>query len=123
MPEPVVRPYPIYYQSKKIGEAFESDAGINPNRQPVFGAEGMIAHTYGAVVSSLSFKYVIPVNGTSLDFLSDCINQKNIDIGIPVGGQFVVVTMAIMSCNMTANIESGKCEGSLSLAGGKPTIT
>lgn len=122
MAEPVVRSFPVFYNGKKVAEAFSNDADVNPNRNPAFGAEGLLAHTKGTVLSTLSFQYVIPVAGTSLNFLQDTVFQNDIEIGLPVGGIYVAVTMAITNCKMTSNVETGKCEGNLTLSGGKPVL-
>lgn len=123
MAQPNIRYFPIFYGNKKVAEGFENDETIDPHRQAMFGADGYFGHTRGAVTTAISLKLVVPVAGVSIKMVQDCISQNDIDIGIPVNGQFQRVTMAITKNTMTANSETGVCTGTLDLEGGKPDLT
>lgn len=126
MANPVIRAFPVYYRNQKIATAYDNGMDIKPNRQASFGAEGYLAHTRGAIVTSVTVQYMIPVSGVGLPFLQDCIDQNDVTLGIPVGGdksnKFVQLEAAITGNQMKANTETGRCEGTMTFEGGKPSL-
>lgn len=120
---PVVRAFPVFYNDRKCAEAYEQELTTDPRRQPVFGAEGYLTHTRGAVTGSLNISYIVPVGGTTPDFIVDTVLQNNVEIGIPVDGKIIRQTAAIEQNTMRSNTETGRAEGTLRLGFGPPQIT
>ena len=123
MSDPVVRAFPLFYNDKKVAEAHAVDITINGERTPVWGAEGWLAAARGAVHCDITVAYIIPVGGTSVDFITDTLLQNDIDCGIPVGGKLLRRTMAITQNQMKANTQTGVADGSCHFIGGPPEAT
>ena len=124
MADPIFRARPVYYAARQVGECHEIDYSINPNRAPIFGSTGIIGYAQGAVSSGTTLKFAVPVGGLSgFDFVRDCLKQGTVDIGHLDGTTIIVNTMVIMSYAVTSSTESGKVEGTMTLAGGLPTVT
>lgn len=123
MSNPVVRAFPVFYQGRKIATAYENDYRITTGRTRLFGAEGYLTHSKGAVVTSLSINLVIPVTGEAPETVLDALNQDDVTIGIPVGGKVHTVVMAITEKDMKSNTERGTVEGTMTLEGGVPNVT
>lgn len=123
MGDPVVRAFPLFYNDKKVAEAHAVELTINGERTPVFGAEGWLAAARGAVHCDITVTYIVPVSGTSVDFITDTLLQNDVDCGIPVAGKLVRRTMAITQNQMKSNTQTGVVEGSTHFIGGPPQIT
>lgn len=123
MGDPVVRAFPVFYNNKKVAEAHSNDVTINGQRTAVYGAEGWLAAARGAVSLDISVQYIIPVGGTSVDFITDTVLQNDIDVGIPVAGKILRRTMAITQNQMKGNTQTGVVDGTCHFIGGPPQVT
>ena len=123
MANPEVRAFPVYFNGKKIAEAYENDYKITTGRTRMMGAEGYYAHSKGATVTSLSINVVVPVKGVTFAMVEKALAQEDVVIGLPVNGKVHQVVMAITENGMKSNVERGTVEGTLTLEGGVPDVT
>lgn len=122
MANPQVRAIPIYYQNKKIAEAYDTQFKLAGGRQPVFGAEGLATHSRGAVITGITVGFFVPVQGVSVPVFLDIINQKDVTMRLPIGGKMFEIDMAPIDVDVKSNTETGKCDGSANFSGGKPKV-
>ncbi len=124
MADPIFRARPVFYAARQIGECHENDYSVNANRSPIYGAGGIIGYAQGAISAGTTVKFAVPVAGLNgFDFVRDCLKQGSVDIGHLDGANMIVNSMVIMSYSVTSSTESGKVEGTMTLAGGTPTVT
>lgn len=119
---PVVRAFPIFINSKKVGEAHGVAFSLQPNRQRLYGAEGMLALSRGAVTCGVEVDMIVPVGGTSVDMLALLIQQKDVGVQLPIGGKTYDVDMGFTDGNVNGNTETGVVNGKFTLQGPAPKI-
>ncbi len=122
MANPVVRAAPIYWNGKKIAEAYDLDYKIKTGRTKLVGAEGYYGHSKGAVEVSATVNVVVPVKGVSFAMVETALNQDDVVIGITINGKVHQITMAVTENGMKSNVEKGTVEGTLTLEGGMPDL-
>lgn len=120
-----VRAFAFYWRDKKSAMVNQTNFKIMPGRTAMFGAEGYLVHSKGAVQCRIEINEVIPIAGSAStqDVEQYVIAQHDIEVGIIVGGKFFRVAMAITEADYTSNTETGKCEGKIVLEGGIPKVT
>lgn len=123
MAQPVVRAFPIYIKGKKLGEAHGTNFTLTPQRTKLYGAEGFLALSRGAVSCGVEVDYIVPVSGTSVDVIAQIILQQDVTVQLPIGGKTYTIQMGYTSGNVQSNTETGVVQGKFSLEGGAPTIT
>lgn len=123
MANPVVRPWPIFINGKKAGTVSKGSYKINPRREPMFGADGLLTHSKGAVTVELQATEITPVSGSSLTtILKKILNQEDFELAAPIGGQLHKFTAACTGTGFESDSESGKATGEATFSGGLPTV-
>jgi hypothetical protein len=117
---PIIRSFPVYAGNQKVAEANTNDMEINSGATAVFGAEGFAGHSSGAMMTKITLKTFVPVAGVSVDWLEQIINEKRIEISIPISGKYYKGLATIMTAKVSSNTKEGTCEGDVSLEFGKP---
>lgn len=119
---PIVRAAALFYNSRLVAECYSGDQAVDPRRQALFGAQGYLTHSRGAVTGSIQIEYIVPVGGTTPDMLADTLAQNDVETAVPIDGVLVTATAAITQNTMKWNTETGRCEGTLRLEYGPPTV-
>jgi hypothetical protein len=121
---PDVRAFAIYFGSTKAFTVNQQSLSIPAGRTAVFGQEGYLAHSKGALQVKLSLTEITPTGGS--DFITQLqtkhLLQENVTIKLFIGGKVVSAEMAIVSLEFTSNTESGVASGTGQFEGGIPVI-
>jgi hypothetical protein len=120
---PVVRAFPIFLKNKKLGQAHGTNFTIMPNRTKLFGAEGFLALSRGAVTTGVDVDFIMPVSGIDVDVLAQMILQQDVGVQLPIGGKMYVIEMGYTNGNVQSSTENGVVNGKFTLEGGVPQIT
>lgn len=120
---PQVRAFPAFIKQKKIGQVHGTTFTIQPNRQKLYGAEGFLTLSRGAVSCGVEVEAIVPVAGMDLDLLQQMILQQDVGVQLPIGGKQYVIDMGYTGGNITSNTETGVVQGRFTLEGGVPKIT
>lgn len=125
MAMPNVRAFALYFEAggKKAFTVNQQTLTIPAGRQAVFGADGYLAHSKGAVQVKLTLTEITPVGGSDLADLRDRhIKQQNIIIGLDFAGKTVQAEFAIVSLEFASNTETGVPTGTGTFEGGVPQL-
>lgn len=123
MANPVVRMTAFYLNGKKAFTVNSVGYKINPNRNQMFGQEGLLTHSKGAVTVSFDIKEVTPIGGSSIaDLNKKIINQEDIDCAVIIAGKLHRVSCACTGAGFEGSSEQGTATGDATLVGGVPTI-
>ena len=123
MANPVIRGLPVYINGKKAATVNKWSLKFKNNREPMFGADGLLTHTKGASSFELQVTEITPIIGSSLtDINKKLLNQEDIQIGVPIGQQLVTCTCAGTGHGFESDSESGKVTGEATFSGGVPTV-
>ena len=123
MSMPVVRAYPLFINTKKVGQVHGTNFSVMPNRQKLFGAEGFLTLSRGAVSCGVEVDFIEPVTGTDVDFIAQWILQQDVGVQLPIGGKQYVIDMGYTGGNVQSETETGVVRGRCTLEGGVPKIT
>jgi len=126
MANPVVRQYSIYSNNKKIAEAETNSYSGTDGGEAVFGdvPGGFITYTEGAITTELTMTEIVPVAGTSFDFVSALLNHIPLDFALSlIDGHIHQVSMRCMNWKFDGNVQTGALKGEFTFRGGQPTIT
>ena len=119
----VVRAGATYLNDAKVAEASEAELTFNPRRQDMFGAEGWMGLTHGAITMDARVTILVPVSGTQPDFIDDLLNQNDVELAMVIDGRVFRITGGYTQGTMRYNTETGRCEGTFAINGGKPQVT
>lgn len=122
MAMPVVRAYPLFINAKKVGQVHGTNFSVMPNRQKLYGAEGFLTLSRGAVTCGVEADFIEPVTGTDVDFIAQWILQQDVGVQLPIGGKQYIIDMGYVNGNVQANTETGVVNGKCTLEGGVPKI-
>lgn len=123
MAMPDVRAFAIYFGSKKAFTCNQQSISIPTGRTAVFGQEGYLAHSKGAVQIRLQLTEITPVGGSDLaDLRAKAIAQENVTLGLLVGGKLMTAEFAITNLEFTSNTETGVATGTGTFEGGVPKL-
>jgi hypothetical protein len=123
MAMPQVRAFPLFINAKKVGQVNGTNFSVMPNRQKLYGAEGFLTLSRGAVTCGVEVDFIEPVTGDDVDFIANWILQKDVGVQMPIGGKQYVIDMGFTGGNVTSNTETGVVNGKCTLEGGVPKIT
>ena len=118
----IVRAASVYLNDQKLAECSEAEITINPRRTDMFGAEGWMGLTRGAITMDVKMSHLVPVDGTQPDFLPDVIAQNDVEFACPIDGKILRITGGYTQSTLRYNTETGRCEGSITINGGSPTV-
>jgi hypothetical protein len=119
MAMPDVRAFAIYINHKKAFTCNQQSISIPMGRTAVFGQEGYLAHSKGAVQVRLQLNEITPVGGSDLTQLLDkSLKQENVDIAMFVGGKQMSASFAVTNIEFSSQTESGVATGSGTFEGG-----
>lgn len=125
MAMPDVRAFALYFEATRAFTVHQQSLSIPAGRQAVFGQEGYLAHSKGAVQVKLSLSEITPVGGS--DFIAQLqqrhLAQQNITIKMKIGGKIISAEMAITSLEFSSNTETGVATGQGTFEGGVPVIS
>lgn len=124
MAMPNVRAFAIYFDNgRKAFTVNQQTLTIPAGRQAVFGAEGYLAHSKGAVQVRLNLTEITPVGGSDLaDLREKHIKQQNVIIGLDMAGKTVQAEFAITTLEFSSNTETGVPTGTGTFEGGIPQL-
>lgn len=118
-----VRAFPCFIKSKKVGQIHGTTFTIMPNRQKLFGAEGFLTLSRGAVSCGVEVDAIVPVGGMDIDVLAQIILQMDVGVQLPIGGKQYVIDMGYTGGNVQSETETGVVRGRFTLEGGIPKIS
>lgn len=124
MADRITRYWPLYIGSKKVAEAHEQTADVNPNKALFYDAEGVGGLSIGAAHSQIQVMGIDPVGGTSIDFIALALGSGFIDVGWPqTDGTLKTIKMGVTNLQKKTNSETGRSDFSFTLLGGAPKTT
>jgi len=114
----------FYIGTEKAATVNQVEYQINPARTAVFGQEGYLAHSKGAITTQITVNEVTPVAGSTFTqkLMDKILNQEDIDCAIKVGEKLHMVTMAVTATTFRGQVENGVADGSVTLQGGVPDL-
>ena len=121
MANKIFRPFPIYFNSKKIAEIMSGTYDHTNGNADQVTIEGVAGQSRGAQESKVDFDTVCPVAGHEIDFSSAMLDEATITIGIAVDGGYDAVEGTLTGRSYSMDAKSGECKGKWSFIGGKPT--
>ena len=125
MAMPDVRAFAIYFGEDRAFTVHQQSISIPAGRTAVFGQEGYLAHSRGAVQVKMSLTEITPVAGSDLirELQAKHLTQQNVIIKMHVGGTIMSAEMAITMLDFSSNTETGVATGQGTFEGGVPLIT
>ncbi len=125
MPLPVVRSGVFYWKNRKAGATNKVTARFNHARTKVVFAEDL-AWSKGLSSVELVINEIIPVSGelTCHKDLEQILAQEDIDAMFLIGGKQIRPPnkWAVTENTMESDAETGVCNGTLTLAAGRPKL-
>lgn len=118
----VVRAGSTYINDTKVAEASEAEITFNPKRTGMYGADGWMGLTRGAVNMDVRVTILVPVSGNTPDFVNDLVNQNDVELAMVIGGYIFRGTGGYNSGTMRYVTETGRCEGTFGVEIGKPIL-
>ena len=118
----IVRAAPIYANGAKIAECESLTFEISGGGEAVFGLEGLLTFTKGAVTTKASCKAIVPVAGMCSRFTEKLVAQVDVEIGVMLDGKLFQVTMRPMTANYSSDSKTGRVEGAFPCEGGGPKL-
>lgn len=119
-----VRHYSIFFNSKKIAEAFKSGVDLNSGDELAYGDDGVIAISDGAVNTKLSFDMIIPTTKATVSIVDVLLAKQNVDMQLGlVDGKIWECQMRPTVAKFDTDMVKGTLNGSFTFIGGEPTIT
>lgn len=124
MAMPDVKAFAIYFQDKKAFTVNQQTITFPAGRTAVFGAEGYLAHSRGAIQVRISVTEITPFGGSDLinELVRRHLIQANVKMKMLVGGKVVTAEMAIESLEFSSQTETGVATGTGQFGGGIPLI-
>lgn len=124
MANPDVRAFAIYFGNKKAFTVNQQQIQVLGGRQAVFGQEGYLAHSKGAIQVRMTLNEITPVGGSDLirELSAKQLRQENINMKMLIGGKVFTVEMAIVSTEFSSHTETGVATGTGQFEGGIPKI-
>lgn len=124
MAQPTVRHMSLYLNDKKVATINNISVTFDSGRTALYGSEGYLTHSKGAMMTRMDFTEVTPVGGSDLTALEKkFFNQEDVDVALIVGGTAKRLPMALKQFQFDSASESGACTGKGQLEGGRPVIT
>ncbi len=126
MSGPIVRNVSMYAGTKKVSEQETLSYSGTDGGEAVFGdvPGGYVTYTQGAITSELTMTEIVPVPGTSFDFVSALVNHVDLDMALSlIDGKIHQLSMRCMSYKFDSDVKSGSLKGEFRFVGGQPTVT
>lgn len=126
MANPVVRQVSIYANNKKVSEQETTSYSGQDGGEAVFGdvPGGFVTYTEGAITTELMMTEIVPVQGTSFDFVTALVTHQPLDFALSlVDGKIHQVNMRCLNFKFDGNVQTGALKGEFTFRGGQPTIT
>ena len=124
MANPTVRHIAVYINSKKAATINNVSVTFDSGRTALYGSEGYLTHSKGAVMTRMDFTEVTPVSGSDLVSLEKkFFRQEDVEIAVIIGGTAKRLPMAMKQFQFDSQSESGAATGKGSLEGGLPRIS
>jgi hypothetical protein len=117
-------PMAFFWNNRKAAETNAVNVSFSMGREALYGQEGIIAYSKGIAKMKVTIKEVTPVQGsTTTKDIEKILDQKDIDIGVFLGGKQLRNSMAVLEAEWASNTEKGVIEGTIVLEGAKPRVT
>lgn len=105
----------LLVSNKKVAELMDVKIKLASGDEIQIGSEGILGHSDGTEVSSISFSAAVPVAGMSVDLLTILRSKQDVTCGVPVGGQFLVGDYRMTTAEISGQTKNGTCTGSFEL--------
>lgn len=114
----------FFYKGRKVATAEGTQYDIEGNDEDVFGDEGWLGVTSGAVTSKISVDTITPIEGSGIAVIEDMLTKQyvNITLGV-VEGKIHQVEMRCRTVSYTGENQAGSLKGKWEFMGGKPELT
>lgn len=119
---PEVRAFAIYFNDKKAFTVNQQSLSIPAGRQAVFGQEGYLSHSKGAIQVRLTLNEITPTGGSDLraELEKRHLLQQNVTIKMKMGRKNISAEFAVVSLEFSSNTETGVAQGTGQFEGGVP---
>lgn len=108
MAKSIIRPAPIYYDSKKVGEIREGTYELDSNDVREITADGYTGHTDGVTTSNIQMTMIVPVPGLSIPILKNMIDKKYVKVGLFEDGKLHNLEGRVTKLSYSFNYERGE---------------
>ena len=126
MAGPIVRGMSLYSNNKKISEQETISYTGKDSGEAVYGdvPGGFITYTQGAIDTEITVTEIIPVPGSSFDFVSALLNHQPLVMALSiVDGKIHQLNVRCMDYKFDSDVQKGSLKGSFTFRGGQPSIS
>ena len=117
---PKVKFAPLYFNQRKIAHLENVEFDVASGDEPQVASDGYLTHSEGATMSTCSATCIVPVSGVDPDLLSKLLDKADVQIGLPIDGRTLKVTMRPTRARYTSEPKNGKTQGVFEFGGGAP---
>ena len=122
MPLPIIRPFYVYYKTRKIAEIVEGTYDIDTGDEPVVCIEGYVGDTDGPTLTRIDATVIVPQKGVRFSVLADALTKFYVDVGILGDGKSHQIRMRVRKLSYVWESRTGRAIGKFTLGGGGPDI-
>lgn len=122
MSQVIIRPFPLYYGTKKIAEVSSGTYDVTPGDEAQIGTDGYLGHSDGATITKIDADCIVPVKGLGVTILADMLAKKYVQVGIFADGKSQQLQMRVTHASYSWDSKTGKASGKFSFEGGSPDL-
>jgi hypothetical protein len=116
----------IYANNKKVAEQETLSYTGKDGGEAVYGdvPGGFITYTQGAVDTEITCTEIIPVPGSTFDFVAALLNHTPLTIALSiVDGNIHQISMRCLDYKFDSDVQKGMLKGSFTFRGGSPSVS
>jgi hypothetical protein len=111
----------MYANDMKIATCVTAEIELHGNDEPLFSDGRQVGWADGAVTTSCTIEEIVPVQGTTFNFVAAMQNKQFIEMQfVLVDGASWIVDMRCMDRSYTSNARAGTLKGRANMQGFEP---
>ncbi len=124
MPTYEVKHASAYANGTKVATVYTSSISLKSGDEALFADDGWAGYSDGAMTTMCTIDEIVPVQGTTFDFVSAMKSKQYIDMQFAiVDGSIWELPMRCLDRDYNSNAQTGRLDAKASLGGGEPDIT